>query len=336
MYKKAAARLFFAFLLMALMGTSVHFSRAQDGGDGLSPQEQEALREIVAAYDRTRNWNTYSAQSGENSQLALSLAVGDADPYTLNDNTRRDVDSVYDVPNSAVQSQLGQTRTIRENEGRQTINNVTVQADFDIVGINGIVYVQGDRKANPDDGQNIELEDYTPVNAPLASDLASAEVANLQSHVDAKELIALRATDELLETATKVEDLGQVKLRQYPNAVQVYAITVDPLVGIDVLNIDVESIIANPRLDILDQAVFFDRLATDSSLTITVFLDAENGGLVGEQLALGVDIQLDETAGLNVARGTQASFTLALSFESSVLYFAINEDVTINDPSTTQ
>ncbi|GIK62492.1 MAG: hypothetical protein BroJett018_02860 [Chloroflexota bacterium] len=322
--------LILALVALGLLNTPHMIGLAQD--DGLSRQEQAALREILAAYERTRNWNTYSAQSGENSQLALSLAVGDADPYTLNDNTRRTVDSVYDVPNSAVQTELGQTRTIRELEGRQTINNVTVQADFQIVGISGIVYVQGDRISSPDDGRNLELNDFTPINAAVTADLASAEVANLESHVDAKELIALRATNELLETATAVEDLGEVTLRQYPNPVQVYTITVDPLVGIEVLDIDVESILANPHLANLDRAAFFDHLATDSSLTITVFLDAEDGGLVGEQLVLEVEISLSETDGLNVTRGTSAEFTLALSFESSVLYFAINEAVTINDP----
>ncbi len=321
-------------VLVGTLSSSLAMGLAQD--DGLSRQEQAALRDILAAYDRTQNWNTYSAQSGEDTQLALTLAVGDADPYTLNDNTRRNVDSVYDVPDSAVQTELGQTRTIRETEGRQTINNVTVQADFEIVGINGTVYVQGERTADPDDGRDVELNEFTPINAGVTADLASAEIANLESHVDAKELIALRATNALLETATTVEDLGQITLRQYPNPVQVYTVTVDPLVGIEVLDIDVESILANPRLNILNRTAFFNHLATDSSLTITVFLDAEDGGLVGEQLLLGVEISLSESDGLTVARGTSADFTLALSFESSVLYFAINETVTISDPGAAQ
>lgn len=321
-------------VLVGTLSSSLAMGLAQD--DGLSRQEQAALREILAAYDRTQNWNTYSAQSGEATQLALTLAVGDADPYTLNDNTRRNVDSVYDVPDSAVQTELGQTRTIRETEGRQTINNVTVQADFEIVGINGVVYVQGDRTADPADGRDVELDEFTPINAGVTADLASAEIANLESHVDAKELIALRATNALLETATAVEDLGQVTLRQYPNPVQVYTVTVDPLVGIEVLDIDVESILANPRLSVLNRNAFLAHLATDSSLTITVFLDAEDGGLVGEQLLLGVEISLSESDGLTVARGTSADFTLALSFESSVLYFAINETVTISDPGAAQ
>jgi hypothetical protein len=50
-------------------------------------------------------------------------------------------------------------------------------------------------------------------------------------------------------------------------------------------------------------------------------------------LVLTVDVNLSGEDGLNVQSGIQATFTLALSYESSVLYFGINGEVTIIDPS---
>lgn len=318
------------FFIAVLLLTTPFTSWAQDGG--LSEEEEAALQEIITAYERTQNWNTYSAQSLDDSRLALTLVAGE-ESYNLTDNTQRTVDSAYDVSQSAVQSQLAQTRTIRETEGRQTLSNLSVRADFDVIGVGNEVYVAGERTANPDDGQNLKFDEYTRVTSTISADMASAQVADLQSQVDVNELVALRANANLLETATAVEDLGVMSLRQYASPVQVYAVEVDPLVGIDVLNIDVDSILANARLEIVDRDVFNDRLQEESTLTITIFLDAETGGLVGEQLVLTVDVSLSEADGLNVQRGTSATFTLALSYESSVLYFDINGEVTIVDPS---
>jgi hypothetical protein len=318
------------FFIVVLLLVAPFTSWAQDGG--LSEEEEAALQEIITAYERTQNWNTYSAQSLDDSRLALTLVEGE-ESYNLTDNTQRTVDSAYDVSQSAVQSQLVQTRTIRETEGRQTLSNLTVRADFDVIGVGNEVYVAGERTANPDDGQNLEFDEYTRVTSTISADMASAQVADLQSQVDVNELVALRANANLLETATAVEDLGVMSLRQYASPVQVYAVEVDPLVGIDVLNIDVDSILSNARLEIVDRDVFNDRLQEESTLIITIFLDAETGGLVGEQLVLTVDVNLSGEDGLNVQSGIQATFTLALSYESSVLYFGINGEVTIIDPS---
>lgn len=48
--------LILALVALGLLNTPHMIGLAQD--DGLSRQEQAALREILAAYERTRNWNT--------------------------------------------------------------------------------------------------------------------------------------------------------------------------------------------------------------------------------------------------------------------------------------
>jgi hypothetical protein len=317
----------FLIVVIGVLASAGGRGWAQDGG-GLSAAQQASLEQIIETYNRTAGWETYTAQTSEAFNVAFSLDMGTgADPYGYTDNIRRSFDSAYNLPQRAAQGAFTLTQTLRETSGRQTISSKTVRAAFDLVGVEGRVYVSGSRTATPGDGQDLDFPDFIQLDEDVIEQLGSIR---LQRWVDFDLIRSLQDTVELLETATDVSSAEVVSLRQYEGQVQVYQIEVDPIQGIETLSIDVDGVLNNPALNgVVNRDVFYELLPDNSTLTVNVYLDVESGALVGEQMVLSIGMELSGDGLVNAARGV---FTLQLDFDSAVLYLNINQPVMIEEP----
>lgn len=294
---------------------------------GISVQAQDnPLEAVVNAYRAYDEWETYTSQSSTHLQLALSLEVGDT-RLNITDSNVIYFDAAHEIATEAVSGTYEQKQSSRISKNDDTPQTSTIDAEANLIGVDGNIYIKGEASVTTDvvnATSNVvwaEL-DQSSDDAFNALDLASV--------TDFNDFRNNEALIELIDDAESIDGPVTTTVRGIVGDVEIYRLSLDAEQGIEALNLDLEALFA-PILDegVVDGDVFFASLLENSTLELTVYLNAE-GGLVGENLkltmalALGADQLIDAPAGSFLA--------VEYSLEDSRLYSNVNESVEIEVP----
>ncbi|MCI0711807.1 MAG: hypothetical protein L0154_16750 [Chloroflexi bacterium] len=280
--------------------------QAQDGN----------LEDVIAAYEGYAGWTSYAAQSSVRMQLAYSLNTQD-ESFSRTQSTLRGFDALYDVGSSSVEGEFTEQQTGRVITGRSVSRPSELSATLDVIGIDGTVYVAGEMERDAD---SISMDEFAEAGDEFEM-LRLDEFADFSEFRDINEMIAL------LEDTGSVVSVERTTTRQYEGELMVYELAVDVEQALEVLGIDLQAQFAQLlEHDAIDDQALLEAMAENTDLSMTVFLDAETGALVAENIILLINIEWEND---QIAGG---SLFIEYSSDYLVRYDAINQPVDIVVP----
>ena len=279
-------------------------------------QAQDDLDSVIAAYEGYAGWASYAAQTSVRTQVAYSLNTED-ETFSRTDSTLRGFDAVYDVGSSSVEGEFTESQTGRVVTGRSVSRPSELSATLDVIGVDGTVYVAGDMEHDTD---SLSMDEFEEARDELQM-LPLDEFADFGEFRDINEIIAL------LEETGSVVSVRRTTTRQYEGELMVYELEVDVERALEVLNIDLQAQFAQLLgNDAIDSQDLLAAMVENADLLMTVFLDAENGTLVGENVNLLINIDWEND------QIDDGSLFIEYSYDYLVRYDAINQPVEILVP----
>lgn len=279
-------------------------------------QAQDDLDNVIAAYEGYAGWTSYAAQTTVRTQLAYSLNTED-ESFSRTDSTLRGFDALYDVSTFRVSGEFTEQRTGRMVTGDRTSLPSELAATLDIVGIDGTVYVAGDVERDAD---SISIDEFEEAGDQF-------EVLRLDKFADYSEFRDINEIIALLEETGSVVSVERTTTRQYEGELMVYELEVDVEQALAALDIDLQAQFAQlQEHDGVDSEALLEAMVDNADLSMTVFLDAETGALVAENINLLINIEWEND------QITGGSLFIEYSYDYLVRYDAVNQPVEISVP----
>lgn len=292
-------------LIVAVIFILVPVVQAQDDG----------LDRVIAAYESYADWTSYAAQSTIRVQLAYSLESED-ESVSRTDSILREFDGQYDVEASGVKgtfSEKSTGRIIGQDETRPS----ELTAMLDVIGLDGTVYVAGDIER---DSEEISIDEPTEAGRNL-------NALNLEQFADFSEFRNIEKFIEVIQETGSVASVQTAITRQYDGELEVFVIVADAEQTIEALNLNLNAQFADLLdQDAIDREALLDAMAENADLLMSVFLDAQTGALVAENIILLINVEWEDD---QIANG---SLLIEYSYDYLVLYDEINVPVEITEP----